>query len=605
MKTYNYFSNFKKYYTINWSLSALIIIFITLAIVTYYSINVSDTLTPDPIKVIGLILTDLIVFLLFGILLAYKFYQNSLISRNKKNLTRKLHNRIIVAFSLVAAIPTIIVSLFSTYFFIFGIQSWFDKKISTILDQSIIVAESYMSEHNLRLKETAISIADDLSVMYYDLIHNADLFTKTLNGEAEMRSLDEAIVFQRSTNTVIAHTFLSFALSVATIPNHLIEKADREGVVEVPSDPTKIRMLIKLKEHDDTYLLIGRLVDGKIIDHIDKTNGAASEYYRLKAHISSMQIKFSIIFIFIALLVLLAAIVCGMILAAKILRPIQELVIATEKIKDGDLTIQVKVEDSEKDEISVLSSAFNRMIKQINHQQKDLVIAQRALAWSDVARRVAHEIKNPLTPIHLAAERLLRKFENQVSDKDTFNKYIQMIIRHTNDIKMIVAEFVNFARLPAPIFVYCNLVTIIQDMVESRKLVNDSITYNFSSSEVTIDFIADITQINQVMINILKNAEESLINIQTNKHINVSIKEIDNLIIIGVEDNGIGFSLDIIDKATEAYVTARSNGTGLGLAIVKKIIQDHCGALRISNGVESGAIVELMFTLDELKSKLK
>jgi two-component system nitrogen regulation sensor histidine kinase NtrY len=603
MNIRNLFFRLKKNYNVNFLLCAAITVLSILIIITYYRINISAKI-PDPSKIIGLILADLVVFLVLGLLLTHKFYQKSL-SNSKKNLTKKLQNRIIVAFSIVAAIPTIIVAIFSTYFFIIGIQSWFDKKISNILDQSIIVAESYMTEHRARLKETALSVADDLNEIYYELIHNRNLFASTLNSEAELRALDEVIVFQKRTNTIIANTFLSFSLSIATIPQHLMDKADREGAVEILSDPTKMRVIIKLKEHEDVYLLVGRLVDSKIIDHIDKTNGAASEYYRLKEHISDMQIKFSIIFLCITLLVLLAAIIWGTILATRILKPIQELVIATKKVKDGDLTVQVPIKNLAQDEIKVLSLAFNHMIKQINHQQKELLIAQRALAWSDVARRVAHEIKNPLTPIHLASERLVRKFENEVVDKESFNKYIQMIIRHTNDIKTIVAEFVSFARLPAPIFVSCDLVSVVHDMVESKRLINDKIKYNFSSNEKAIDFAADVTQINQVMINILKNAEESISNIQNDPEINVYIKKLNNLITISVEDNGAGFPSNIIDKATEAYVTARSNGTGLGLAIVQKIIQDHCGSIIISNKNEGGARIELIFKLDELNSKLK
>ena len=151
-----------------------------------------------------------------------------------------------------------------------------------MLDQSIIVAESYINEHKLQLRETALSVADDLSEMYYDLIHNPILFNETLNSEAEMRSLDEVIVLHKPTNTVIANTFLSFAISFATIPAHLMKRAEIGEIVEIKSDPTKIRMLIKLKEQNDIYLLVGRLIDAKITDHIDKTNGAAEEYYRLK-----------------------------------------------------------------------------------------------------------------------------------------------------------------------------------------------------------------------------------------------------------------------------------------------------------------------------------
>ncbi|WP_341753710.1 PAS domain-containing sensor histidine kinase [Candidatus Tisiphia endosymbiont of Dioctria rufipes] len=602
----NYFyRDLKKYCNSGKLIFVLIIVAIILACSTYYVISIeSKSLGPDPSRVIGLILVDLAVFLFLGILLARKFLRD-FIDKGERETSSKLQNRIIITFSLIATIPTIIVSVFSAYFFNFGIQSWFDKKISAVLDQSIIVAESYIDEHKLQLRETALSVADDLTEMYYNLIHNPLSFNEALNTEVEMRSLDEAIVFHRPTNTVIANTFLSFAISFATIPAHLMKRAEVGEIVEIKSDPKKIRMLTKLKDHNDIYLLVGRLIDAKIIDHIDKTNGAAEEYYRLKKHISSMQIKFSIVFIFIALLLLLAAISWGMIFATKIVKPIRKLVIATEKVKNGDLTIQVPEDLVNKDEISILSSAFNRMIKQIDHQQRDLVIAQRALAWSDVARKVAHEIKNPLTPIHLASERLLRKFSNQVEDKAEFNKYIQMIVRHTDDIKKIVSEFVNFARLPAPIFMDCDLVILIKNMVESRKLINDKILYKFITTDQHIDFICDTTQINQIMVNLLKNAEESigLTRFQQGV-IAVSITKSNHQITITVNDNGVGFQANLIDRATEAYITTRSKGTGLGLAIIKKIAQDHCAILELANKHEGGAIVNITFNLDELKLKI-
>ncbi|WP_375318612.1 sensor histidine kinase NtrY-like [Candidatus Tisiphia endosymbiont of Oplodontha viridula] len=600
----HFYRYLRKYCDSSKLLFVLIIIAILLACSTYYVISIeSKSLGPDPIRVIGLILVDLTIFLLLGILLARKFLR-AFVDKEEIDKSSKLQNRIIIAFSLVATIPTIVVSVFSAYFFNFGIQSWFDKKISAVLDQSIIVAESYINEHKLQLRETALSVAYDLSEMYYDLIHNPILFNETLNSEAEMRSLDEVIVLHKPTNTVIANTFLSFAISFATIPAHLMKRAEIGEIVEIKYDPTKIRMLIKLKEQNDIYLLVGRLIDAKITDHIDKTNGAAEEYYRLKKHISSMQIKFFIVFIFIALLLLLAAISWGMIFATKIVTPIRKLVSAAEKVKNGDLTIQVPEDVINKDEISVLSSAFNRMIKQIDRQQRDLVIAQRALAWSDVARKVAHEIKNPLTPIHLASERLLRKFSNQVEDKAEFNKYIQMIVRHTDDIKKIVSEFVNFARLPAPVFMDCDLVILIKNMVESRKLINDKILYKFITTDQYIDFICDTTQINQIMVNLLKNAEESIRLTRFQQGIiTVSITKSNHQVTITVDDNGVGFQANLIDRVTEAYITTRSKGTGLGLAIIKKIAQDHCATLELANRSEGGAIINITFSLDELKLK--
>ena len=561
---------------------------------------------PDPIYTIGLLLASLIAILVFCVLIVSNRVSSkfSFIKGGKRRVS-KLRKRIIIAFSIGAALPTIIVAIFSTYFFNFGIEAWFDKKISKVLDQSIIVGESYIAEHVLQLKETAISVSDDLSAMYYDLVHSPELFSKVINAQAEMRSIDEAIVFQKDTNTILAQTTLSFSLSFLTIPSHLIARADKGEVVQIGSDPTKIRILIKLKDYNDTYLLIGRLVDSKIIDHISKTNGAAMEYFALKGHISSMQIKFSMVFILLSLVLLLLATIWGRNFAERIVSPIRELVIAAEKVKNGDLSVQVPLKGLRKDEVKVLSSAFNRMVSQIDRQQKELVVAQRALAWSDVARRVAHEIKNPLTPIQLSAERILKKYKDEVSDKKSFEKYLTNILRHSDDIKDIVSEFVDFARLPAPDFVECEIISLISDLVESRKLINDTITYNFSSNLNEYGFVCDISQINRLVVNLLLNAEEAFKAEQKDKVINVSVDCGIYEVKITFDDNGPGFKEDMLTSAKEAYVTTKSDGTGLGLAIADRIITDHCGELNILNNNDGGASIELIFNTKELKSKLK
>ena len=560
----------------------------------------------DPIYTISLLLASLIAVLVFCVLIVSNRVSSkfSFIKGGKRRVS-KLRKRIIIAFSIGAALPTIIVAIFSTYFFNFGIEAWFDKKISKVLDQSIIVGESYIAEHVLQLKETAISVSDDLSAMYYDLVHSPELFSKVINAQAEMRSIDEAIIFQKGTNTILAQTTLSFSLSFLTIPLHLIARADKGEVVQIGSEPTKIRILIKLKDYNDAYLLIGRLVDSKIIDHISKTNGAAMEYFALKGHISSMQMKFSMVFILLSLMLLLVATIWGRNFAERIVSPIRELVIAAEEVKNGDLSVQVPLKGLRKDEVKVLSSAFNRMVSHIDRQQKELVVAQRALAWSDVARRVAHEIKNPLTPIQLSAERILKKYKDEVSDKKSFEKYLKNILRHSDDIKDIVSEFVDFARLPAPDFVECEIISLISDLVESRKLINDTITYNFTSNLNEYGFVCDVSQINRLVVNLLLNAEEAFKTEQKDKVINVSVDCVIYEVKITFDDNGPGFKEDILTSAKEAYVTTKSDGTGLGLAIADRIITDHCGELNILHNNDGGASIELIFDTKELKSKLK
>jgi two-component system, NtrC family, nitrogen regulation sensor histidine kinase NtrY len=562
---------------------------------------------PDPSATLTITLVSLIIVLIFLVFLIINKIPSVLLifRKNRPKRISKLRNRVIFAFSLGAAIPTIIVAIFSTYFFNFGIQSWFDNKISQVLDQSITVGESYIDEHILQIKETAISISDDLNVMYYDLIHSPEVFTKVLNAQAEMRSLDEAIVFQKGSNAILAQTSLSFSLSFSTIASHLLARADKGEVVHINSDPTKIRVLIKLVDYNDTYLLIGRLVDPKIIEHIDNTNGAAREYFWLKNHIANLQVKFSMIFVCLAVILLLVAIIGGRNFAERLVKPIRDLVIAAEKVKNGDLTVQVPETGLPQDEIKILSSAFNRMVKQIDRQQKDLAIAQRAAAWSDVARKIAHEIKNPLTPIQLSAERLNRKFKQEVSDQIVFEKYTNNILKHSEDIRKIVAEFVQFARLPAPIYSSCEIVSVISNLIAARRLTNDDVKYIFDSNLPQFEFVCDVSQLNQVIINLLQNAEEAFEPNKSDKKIDIKLYASEDSLEIMVSDNGPGFSEQILNKAKESYITTKTTGTGLGLAIVEKIIQEHFGSVATSNLKYGGASVRLIFDAKELRSKLK
>lgn len=576
----------------------LVILFILLSLYFIYEDFIIQS--PNPLYTISLLLVSLVAIQIFCVLLvsnrvSSKFF---FMKRGKRRVS-KLRKRIIIAFSIGSACPTIIVAIFSTYFFNCGVEAWFDQKISKVLNQSIIVGESYINEHIFQLKETAISVSDDINTMYYDLIHNFELFSKVIDAQARMRAIDEAVVFQKNKHTILARSKCSFLLRFVTIPSYFIERADKGEVVQITSDPSKIRILIKLRDYNDTYLLIGRFIDTKIIDHISKTNGTAKEYFLLKNQISLMQIKFAVVFILLSIILLLVATICGRNFAERIVSPIRELVIAAEKVKNGDLSVQVPLKGLRKDEVKILSSAFNRMVSQIDRQQKELVVAQRALAWSDVARRVAHEIKNPLTPIQLSAELILKKYKHQVTDTKTFEKYLRNILKHSEDIKDIVSEFVEFARLPAPNFAQYEIISFISDLVESRKLINDTITYNFISNVREFKFLCDVSQMNRIVVNLLLNCEEAFIDTQLDRVINVSINCNMYSLKIKFDDNGPGFKEEMLDSAKEAYISTKSDGTGLGLTIVNRIVAEHCGELKISNNIDGGASVELIFNISE------
>ena len=219
----------------------------------------------------------------------------------------------------------------------------------------------------------------------------------------------------------------------------------------------------------------------------------------------------------------------------------------------------------------------------------NLVSAQRLAAWGDVARRIAHEIKNPLTPIQLSAERLKRKYSPIVGTEDSnLSQYCDVIIRQTNDLRRIVDEFSKFARMPEPIKRPTNVTKLLKDVILLFQVSSPKIDIVFNNLYDDFNVSIDETMINQAFTNLIKNAGEAIeskLNSQPDlkfdPEIRITIDQIMNDLEITIEDNGIGLPNQGRSRLFEPYVTNRENGTGLGLSIVKKIIEEHNGSLEL------------------------
>jgi two-component system, NtrC family, nitrogen regulation sensor histidine kinase NtrY len=709
-------SIFKQYKLYQHLSSILAILSAIATIATYISITSSvGPLGPNIKLVMGLILVDLILFLSLIIIISRKLL--SIWGKGSNNSS--LQKRIVLMFSLGTAVPTIIVAAFSFIFFNYGIQSWFNEKVSTALEESVAVAQGYLKEHKENIKSDALSIANDLNIEVYNLLKDPEFFNHVLDREADARSLSELLVFRLNDRKILAQSRLSFSLRYAleAITEADIENANNQQVIILDDNKNdRVRGLVKLNNFYNTYLFVGRLVDSKILAHTEKSQGAANEYQRLKAEISELQIQFSFIFLIGAMLLLVASIARGLVFATEIIDPLKQLVRVTDLIKAGDFSARVKTY-KKNDEISLLGRSFNLMTMQIASQRHELIeaakeidakrhfneivingisagiialrlnksidvinksaclmldlsqgdmiieanierifpelallleqvelrpeepaqteinimrqgrklallvrivaeqfdnhlsgyiitfdditellVAQRSAAWSDVAKRIAHEVRNPLTPIRLASERLRKKFMHEVSEPEIFNKYTDTIIRHADSIGGIIDEFVNFARIPNPVFKSCDLVKIIKDAVFSRQCANTLVQYNLEFAELPIMVNVDEAQIDRILINILKNAEEA-IEASTNAApglISLQVILQDNVVSIIISDNGIGFSPLVINRLSEPYVTTKPKGMGLGLAIVKKIIDDHAGSIKFTNLEPTGSCVTII-----------
>ena len=251
--------------------------------------------------------------------------------------------------------------------------------------------------------------------------------------------------------------------------------------------------------------------------------------------------------------------------------------------------------------MEILNTNFNSMIDRLKNQQEKLLINERYEAWGNLARKLAHEIKNPLTPIQLTIDRIKDKYSDKISkdDKSNFNENLKIINNQIKQIENLVNEFSNFARMPKPIFKNNNLLSILKENIELLSEIDKSININLINKSEKIYFRCDKEQMGRVFFNLNKNSLESIQQKSENtanfdKKILIEISDNNDHINFSLVDNGIGFNKidNDIKEILNPYFTTKKNGTGLGLAIVNKIINDHDGELSFLS-VPNGAKIEV------------
>src|SRR6267143_131 len=511
-------------------------------IATYLALTGAPPFGPRPTLVLLLLNLDLVLLLALAAVVAKRLFEVRA-ERRRGLAGSRLQVRLVGLFSLIAVLPTIIVAVFSYLFFSFGVESWFSDKVRTAITESVAVADAYVKEHQQAIRADALAMANDLDRSASSLRLNPQYLAPVLTAQAAMRQLTEAAVLDRS-GAMLARTGLMFALGFEDVSKEALRRA-QQGEVVIMTDDREERV--------------------RVLAQRDETHFAAAQYEQLEGQRSGLQIKFAVIYIVVAMLVLAAAIAIGIHFAAQFADPISRLVGAAERVSGGDLSARVPEGDKD-DELMSLSRAFNRMTNQIQTQQRELIeanrqlderrrftetvltgvsagvigldrggriylpnrsasallgvdldlsfgedlaevapemaglleeaarrpdrlaqaqvqivgdnstrtllvriaaehddgeisgfvvtfdditellSAQRKAAWADIARRSAHEIKNPLTPIQLAAERLRRRYLKDIkNDPETFRICTDTIVRHVEDIGRLVDEFSAFA----------------------------------------------------------------------------------------------------------------------------------------------------------------
>ena len=685
--------------------------------VTAYALTRVDYLSNDTDTLIWLVVIDALALLVLGTLVGRQIWR--LWSERRQRLAgHQLHWRMAVLFGGVTTFPAVIVTLFALFIVDYSLRGWFAERISTAVNESVRVAESYFDEHARSISGEVLTMANDINREAYRLVGKGNLMGRYLSDQAALRNMADAIIFD-GTGQVLAKSQFAFAITFANLESSWVEQARKGEVVILRADETnKLRAVVKLNSYVDAYLLVGRFIDSKVLLAMDQTRLAASDYQQLGFQQLDLQISFAVLFGIILLLILIASLWIGLNLATAIVGPLGSVIHVAEQVRGGNLSQRVP-DDLQLEEISRLGSAFNRMLDELARSREQLVqantqidqrrefteavlggvssgvvgldldgkvtlpnatarslltksdteligkklvdvipefkgllgiinqkrrrfgeeqiilqrqnsqlilrarivseviegrvigyvvtfddvtgllSAQRKAAWSDIARRIAHEIKNPLTPIQLASDRLLKKYRpDDKKAADQFEEYVQIITRQVDDIGRMVDEFSAFARMPQPEMDRHSLLGIVNGQISLFAGRDLSLDVEIDDANNDYATICDAGLVRQALTNLLQNAKDSLDEHRTaTPTIRIKLQSEDDMIAIMVTDNGPGFPEMDFEKLIEPYVTTRQKGTGLGLAIVSKIMEDHSGTMHLGNADNGGALVCLKFPI--------
>ena len=500
----------------------------------------------------------------------------------------KANKRYITFFSLFTIIPSILISVFSLFLFSFALEKYFDKKITTAVNNSYELAKEYVEEVRDKIQSEAVLIAFDINKGAKYLSTNPKEFKQFLATQKLIRGVDEIHIINNQRKIILSTLDdLKGYRPPADKALKLVLTDDRPLKI-INAFENKSAAIMRLTNFEDSFLYVVKFLDGNISQYLTESQEAINFYYTVEEKRSGIKISFIIIYIIIVTLLLFLSISIAIRFSSRFFRSINNLITASQTIGSGNLNIKVPEVKTDKD-LEILNKNFNLMTQRLRNQQDKLLLNERHEAWENVARKLAHEIKNPLTPIQLIIDRLNSKFTKFLSnedDKRDFDKNLLTINKQIKQIENLVNEFSDFARMPKPIFKIINFNSLLNENINLMKELDNKLEINLKSKNSKINIMCDSEQINRVFVNLLKNSIESinekkLKNPDISKKIDIEINEKDDYIETYIIDNGIGFDKKNIKNILKPYFTTKKNGTGLGLPIVNKIINDHNGTFNI------------------------
>ncbi|MBB3763780.1 sensor histidine kinase NtrY-like [Sphingomicrobium lutaoense] len=632
----------------------------------------------------------------------------------------RLHTRLVALFSIIAAVPTVLVAIFATLLIQSGLEFWFSDRPRTLLENTQSMGQAVLEAEYFDVSDEAVAMANDLVVLGLEegLALDSPVFEELVAYQLYVRSLFEgAVIVVDEEKQVRAYAVINEYDGMLT-PERIIPAIEElgpsvegEGDTVAVEEQGRVQVITPLPGVENAFLFVSRDVDPVLSEQMARTNSIIANYEELIQESRRNQLQFNAALLFGSIFIVGLAIAAALKLADRLARPIGQLVEAANRVEEGDFSARVPEIDTT-DEVATLAAAFNRMTYRIEEQTGALLTAndqldtrrafieavlssvtagvialdnnnhilltnrsasallgdeglegrelhdvsaeldefmageaqeanaiipsesgqrtlavkrvryedgavltfdditdqlsdQRRAAWSDIARRIAHEIKNPLTPIQLAAERLERRYGKEIGD-DTFGRLTDTIVRQVGDLRRMVDEFSNFARMPKPVFRDENVHDIARAALFLHEVAHPGVNFSMEPAHGEMRMVCDRRQLSQALTNIVKNAVEA---IEARRKLGQEHEEGDCVelkmrreggeLIIDVTDTGVGLPEDR-ERLTEPYMTTRVRGTGLGLAIVKKIVEEHEGEIAFLDRIGGGTHVRILFHADRL-----
>ena len=541
-----------------------------------------------------LLLVALFVFIFFEIKRAIKTdVDKDGLKSNKKYIT---------VFALFTLIPSVLISVFSLFLFSFALEKYFDKKVTTVVNNSYELAKNYVEEIRNKIQSDIVLIAFDTNKSKNFLNDNLNEYKRFLDTQKLIRGVDEIHIINVDKELL----FTSLKDNQPYIPP--VDRAlslvlDDDRPLKIINAPENMSAAImRLQNFDNRFLYVVKYLDKDISKYLNESQEAINFYYTVEEKSTGIKISFAIIYVIVVSVLLFVSISIAIRFSSRFFRSINNLINASVSIGEGKFDTKVPEVKTDKD-LEILNKNFNLMIDRLRNQQEKLIINERHEAWSNLARKLAHEIKNPLTPIQLTIDRMKSKYSNQVNenDKKNFDENLKIINNQIKQIGNLVNEFSDFARMPKPILKENNLIQIIEENVKLLNELDNSINISVITNSKEVFLNSDKEQLARVFFNLIKNSIESIQQRAENdsnleKIITIEVNKENNHITINLIDNGMGFGIFAanIKDILNPYFTTKKNGTGLGLSIVSKIINDHNGKIEFIP-LDEGAKIKIIF----------